>query len=335
MAEIALRALAAAGVLSIGVLAAAPPVLAQPSDTDGSTQTNDAPDDGASDTGDTSIGDAGDPPKTTAPEPEITVDDEDDEPLVSGGSGTRDAPPPDAIAPPPPAKKAEFENSLKVPFFRLPAADEIPAGTWPSISSFYTTVDIPLPTLGEFFAALRLVPNPTPPPPGPRMGIMQEEPVLDAGTGIPGGAVAGADGTTAGSGSTVFRAPLVVSVPRAMTSAGPGAPRARTVGPGRAGDQPTTAPGVAGVRTPPIRGSIAPTPGTAVPAAPTAASGQLARPAGYPRVLTGPTLAEIAAVALPGLAGLMLVTFGGGVIGYRQANSLRFVRTAGAERFLP
>jgi hypothetical protein len=31
----------------------------------------------------------------------------------------------------------------------------------------------------------------------------------------------------------------------------------------------------------------------------------------------------------------MFLTFSGGFIGYRQANSLRFVRTAGAERFLP
>jgi len=39
-------------------------------------------------------------------------------------------------------------------------------------------------------------------------------------------------------------------------------------------------------------------------------------------------------VALPGLAGMLLLTFSGGLIGYRQANSVRFVRTAGAERFL-
>ena len=36
----------------------------------------------------------------------------------------------------------------------------------------------------------------------------------------------------------------------------------------------------------------------------------------------------------PRIVGLILLTFGGGVVGYRQANSLRYVRTAGAERFL-
>lgn len=51
--------------------------------------------------------------------------------------------------------------------------------------------------------------------------------------------------------------------------------------------------------------------------------------------MTSPTLTEIAAVALPGVAGLLFLTFSGGMIGYRQANSARFVRTAGAERFLP
>jgi hypothetical protein len=62
-------------------------------------------------------------------------------------------------------------------------------------------------------------------------------------------------------------------------------------------------------------------------------SGQATR-VGYPRSFRNPTLSELAAVALPGVAGLMFMTFGGGLVGYRQANSLRFVRTQGAERFL-
>lgn len=341
MAELALRAVAAAGVLSLGVLGAAAgaaPVLAQPSDSDNdnSVQRTDSPDSGDGDSGTSddsgnTIGDAGDPPKSTTPEPDVPIDDEDEEPAGTGGTSSRKAPPPDPLPPRPESKQTEYENSLTLPFFRLPAAGEIPAGTWPSMSSFYTTVEIPLPTLGEFLASLRMVP--APPPPGPQMRIQQEGPVLDAGTGTPGGAVAGGDGSTS-SGSTVFRAPLVVSVPRAMTAAG-AAPRAQAARPGQSPGQATTAPGIAGARTPVIRGSVAPTPGTAVAASPASASGQMPRPAGYPRVLTGPTLAEIAAVALPGLAGLMLVTFGGSVIGYRQANSLRYVRTAGAERFLP
>jgi hypothetical protein len=62
-------------------------------------------------------------------------------------------------------------------------------------------------------------------------------------------------------------------------------------------------------------------------------SGEAAR-LGYPRILRNPTVGEIAAVALPGVTGLMFLTFSGGFIGYRQANSGRFIRTQGAERFL-
>ncbi|MCV7060931.1 hypothetical protein H7I76_11270, partial [Mycolicibacterium vaccae] len=84
-----------------------------------------------------------------------------------------------------------------------------------------------------------------------------------------------------------------------------------------------------------VRGSVAPTPGASVPSpAVSAAAGQPARLGAYPRGVLNPTVAEIAAVALPGVAGLIFLTLGGGVIGYRQANSVRFVRTAGAERFL-
>jgi hypothetical protein len=60
----------------------------------------------------------------------------------------------------------------------------------------------------------------------------------------------------------------------------------------------------------------------------------LRTPVGYPRYLRNPTVGELAAVALPGVGGLMFLTLGGGFIGYRQANSVRFIRTDGGERFL-
>jgi hypothetical protein len=34
------------------------------------------------------------------------------------------------------------------------------------------------------------------------------------------------------------------------------------------------------------------------------------------------------------VAGLLVLTFSGGLIGYRQANSARFIRTQSAARFL-
>jgi uncharacterized membrane protein (UPF0136 family) len=37
---------------------------------------------------------------------------------------------------------------------------------------------------------------------------------------------------------------------------------------------------------------------------------------------------------LAGAAGLLVLTFSGGIIGYRQANSARFIRTQSAARFL-
>jgi hypothetical protein len=37
---------------------------------------------------------------------------------------------------------------------------------------------------------------------------------------------------------------------------------------------------------------------------------------------------------LPGATGLLILTFSGGFIGYRQANSVRFIRAQSAERFL-
>jgi ammonia channel protein AmtB len=44
-------------------------------------------------------------------------------------------------------------------------------------------------------------------------------------------------------------------------------------------------------------------------------------------------MVELASVALPGVAGLVAITAAGGAVGYRQANSGRYIR-ADAARFL-
>jgi hypothetical protein len=88
----------------------------------------------------------------------------------------------------------------------------------------------------------------------------------------------------------------------------------------------------AGARTPVIRGSLPP---SVQPEATTLAS--MSGPAtrlGYPRDLRNPTAGELALVALPGVAGLVMLTTSGGAIGYRQANSARQIRTHSAARFL-
>jgi hypothetical protein len=61
-------------------------------------------------------------------------------------------------------------------------------------------------------------------------------------------------------------------------------------------------------------------PGSATPA------GRLAMRQGYAQYLRSASAGELALVALPGLAGLVAITAGGGMVGYRQANSGRFLR---------
>jgi hypothetical protein len=123
-------------------------------------------------------------------------------------------------------------------------------------------------------------------------------------------------------------APLPIPLPRALPPVAPGGAAAG------AGPAPvvTADVAVAGARAPVIRGSLPP---RAQPAAPplTPMSAPTTR-LGYPRFLREPTPGELALVALPGAAGLLVLTFSGGVIGYRQANSVRFLHTQSAARFL-
>lgn len=55
---------------------------------------------------------------------------------------------------------------------------------------------------------------------------------------------------------------------------------------------------------------------------------------GYPEYLREAKTGEVAALALPGVAGLLALTALGGVVGYRQARAGHFVRVAGTARFL-
>jgi hypothetical protein len=65
-----------------------------------------------------------------------------------------------------------------------------------------------------------------------------------------------------------------------------------------------------------------------------AMSGQTPRQ-GYTDYLRRPGLPQLAGAALPGVAGILLMTLGGGVIGYRQADAGRMIRSSGAARYLP
>ncbi|AFM19765.1 hypothetical protein Mycch_5079 [Mycolicibacterium chubuense NBB4] len=363
MAEPALRVFAVAGVLASGLLfggLTSAPVLADPSgssqDSGGSgtssggtsgsgsqdsgsgsssSSSSDSSSSSSTGSGSTESGSSTDTsggqsshvePPPPDPEPTVSVD--------TGEADTRTthSDPAPALAPAPAreSQKTDYSNSITLPFVRLPAPGEVPAGSWPAPSTFYTTVEIPVPTLQQFLEALQILP-PTPPP-GPAFRTQEQAPIIDATTGTSTGGGGGGGGGRAD--SPVLRAPLVVTVPRALTAAGAG-PRLPEVAPAaRPGGNGVTQPGVAGVRTPKIRGSVPATPGVAAEPAAAPAGRPAIRESGYPRGITGPSVAEIAAVALPGVAGLMFLTFSGGFIGYRQANSVRFVRTAGAERFL-
>lgn len=259
-----------------------------------------------------------DPPRTSDPSP------------MRGGGSTagiegRYGP----LAPGP--QNSIFSNSIEIPWFRLPAAGEIEPGSWPSAANFYGTLVVPVPTLSEYLRALRVAILPAPPPPGPAFRTQQEAPVADAFSGTTGGG--DGSGGAAVSEPVIVRAPLV-TVPRSTTVAGRPTRIPSEVPAGGAAPA-ITQPGVAGVRTPAIRGSVSSTPGAAVPLQTGPSAGQSARAGLFARGgSANATLAEIAAVALPGVAGLLFLTVGGGMIGYRQANSARFIRTAGAERFL-
>jgi hypothetical protein len=229
----------------------------------------------------------------------------------------------------------KFKHSLAVPVFRLPAPEEVMASGWPDPSTFFYTVDVPVPSIDGFLSALAQ-PEPEPEPvPGPAFRGQIEEPQAPAPdvVDVIGGGGGGVDPLANTGAAPVFRVPLVVApavpIPGRITSTMPLGSSA-AAGPPLATGGPSAS---AGVNAPLLRGSLSPraerSPNTLTPM-----SGQTTR-LGYPRSLQNPTIGQLAVVALPGVGGLMFLTFSGSVIGYRQANSTRYLRTAGAERFLP
>lgn len=194
----------------------------------------------------------------------------------------------------------------------------------------YTSVGQTLNTvnslLSDAYAPYDPFKPPAPPPkPAPTFRTLQEEPsVVDAdGTG------AVTPLSTGSSGLPVLQAPVVVPQVRVATPppiTGTIPANVRVLGAGSAG-----------VRAQELRGSVTQTgsvPTEQLPqAGPTSAMGNPTPRQGYPGYLRSARVNQIATVALPGLAGLIAVTISGGVIGYRQANSGRYLRSAAA-RFL-
>jgi hypothetical protein len=222
-----------------------------------------------------------------------------------------------------PTGSKKFNGSFTVPILRIPRKDELPESGLPNPSLFYTTLVIPVPTLADVFAAMQPQPAPSPAP-GPAFRTQEEgPPVADSGGG-------GVDAVSTGVAAEppVLQAPLVIApLPIPLPPAvAPVAPLGASTG---AAPAPVDA---VGANAPVIRGSLPPT--VEQPAGTLTPMGGQAMRLGYPRYLRSPTAGELAAVALPGVAGLLFLTFSGGCIGYRQANSVRFLRAQDTERFL-
>jgi hypothetical protein len=220
-----------------------------------------------------------------------------------------------------------YKGSLVIPYFRIPRQKELPPGGLPDPSLFYGTIVIPVPTLGDVLAAMQ--PKRPALVPGPSLKTQAKEapPVVDS----IGGGDGGVDPLTTGYSAEppVLKAPLVIA-PLPIPLSAPPPPAA-------AAGVPPAPVAAAGAPVPAIRGALPPPP-EPVAKAVTPMSGHTMAPQptrlGYPRELRSPTSAELTMLALPGVAGLLLLTISGGVIGYRQANSARLLRAQPAARFL-
>lgn len=204
---------------------------------------------------------------------------------------------------------------------------------------------------GDWWNAERIIERleaailPAPPEPTPTLRSKEapilEAPVLDSSGGDGGGG--GSDQITGFDGAPILHAPIVVApgIAAAGTGvaagAGPAgaAPGAQAVTRGTASGSPRVAGAetTGGSTNPAIRWSTtpaqSPSTGTLTPL-----SGQAPRQ-GYPEFVRTAGLPQLAGAALPGVAGILFLTFGGGLIGYRQASAGRMIRASAAARYLP
>jgi hypothetical protein len=196
--------------------------------------------------------------------------------------------------------------------------------------------------LADAYAPYNPFKPPPPPEPEPTFRIMQEAPEapVDVGGEI--------DVTPMANDSDlpVVQAPVIVPPVRlapsqpvpgsVLVNASPQAPGAGpAVEPVAAPRGSVTQPGATPVeQLPPAASGPAPlnvAPPNSAP--PNSALANSSLREGYPQYLRSARITQVATVALPGLAGLIALTAGGSVIGYRQANSGRRLRFE-AERFL-
>lgn len=319
----ALRTIACAGVLATGLLLGAPAVVVTAEPAGDSTDSGGV--DGAS------APPADDPASEGGGSASVAGGGTDDgtHPTSTIGNGRNDVVDPNAgieggeATGTGTSRPSPKYRPLLIPILRIPTLEEFAEPGWTPPSAYFTTLEVPIISLSDVMRAL--VPPKPKPTPRPAFRTQQEEPpVIDAASG------GGSDYAATAGGPRPLEIPLVGAPRMPMGEASPLGPvgAAPQGAPSSTGGQPV----VVGARTPSIRGSVPATESVTTAGTVTQASGQATR-GGYPRYLRTSTVAELSMVALPGAAGLLLFTFGGGVIGYRQANSARFIR-AGAARFL-
>ncbi|MET0476083.1 MAG: hypothetical protein ABW001_15735 [Mycobacterium sp.] len=263
----------------------------------------------------------------TPPEPVISAPTQEDSSRRYGNSSVDDTLP---SAAPPATVGVPDVTGLR---WRLDLSD--PYAVYTSIGQTLNTVNS---LLADAYAPYNPFKPPPPPTPEPTFRIMEEEPV-DAGGTVQTAPMAN------GSDLPVVQAPVVVPPLRLppsepITGSPIGSAPANAAVPSGAGNQLPRGADAAAEPAPVARGSGAQpgsTPAEQLPPnASTSAmfnSGTFGVREGYPQYLRSARLGQVATVALPGLAGLIALTAGGGVIGYRQANSGRHLRSE-AERFV-
>ncbi|MFB1294211.1 hypothetical protein ACAG24_001725 [Mycobacterium sp. pW049] len=146
---------------------------------------------------------------------------------------------------------------------------------------------------------------------------------------VPGIEIASTDVRAAPVSVPVFVPAPIGAPPVAVPAVGPGA------GPAGAGP----ASGLPGAAAPAAPRPIGAAPQQAREPFPASVGGGATMPAsgsrvGYGEYLRSAGISQIAALALPGLAGILVLTGAGGLLGYRQAKAGHGVRSSGIARFM-
>ncbi|MDG4668366.1 hypothetical protein [Mycobacterium sp. 236(2023)] len=164
-------------------------------------------------------------------------------------------------------------------------------------------------------------------PQGPLVGGADKPDIIDV---VPGVDIGAADIRTAPISVPVVGAAPPLSISPAV-SPGVGPAAGSGAGARGAGGSPSTLPtGPRQVSTspPPARQPLPAAAGTSA-TIPTAGSR-----VGYGEYLRSAGISQIAVLALPGLAGILVLTGAGGLVGYRQAKAGQGVRSSGITRFM-